>query len=84
MQLAATATGQTLGDRHVVVVGIPSTAPLADEVGKVLPLVFGPGGSRALVAKDAKLTEILDSARLAALQTAPVPWTSGQIGRAHV
>lgn len=78
VQLAATATGQTLGDRHVVVIGIPSTAPLADEVGKVLPLVFGPGGSRALVAKDAKLTEILDSARLAALQTAPVPWTNGR------
>ena len=78
VQLAQTATGKTLGDRHVVVVGIPSTAPLADEVGKVLPLVFGPGGSRALVAKDAKLTEILDSARLAALQTAPVPWTTGR------
>ena len=44
----------------------------------MLPLVFGPGGSRALVAKDEKLTEILDSARLAALQTAPVPWTTGR------
>src|SRR5205823_588034 len=33
------------------------------------------GGSRALVAKDSKLTEILDTARLGALQMAPVPWT---------
>lgn len=44
----------------------------------MLPLVFGPGGSRALVAKDEKLTEILDSARLGALQTAPAPWTTSR------
>lgn len=74
VQLAAQATAQSIGDRHVVAIGIPATAPLADEVAKVLPLVFGPGGSRALVAKDEKLTEILDSARLGALQTAPAPW----------
>ena len=78
VQLAREATSKTIGDRHVVIVGLPPNAPLSGDVGKVLPLVFGPGGSRALVAKDAKLTEILDTARLGALQETAVPWAANR------
>jgi hypothetical protein len=78
VQQASSATAASVGDRHVVLVGIPPSAPLRPEVERVLPLVFGPEGSRALVTDDDKLTEILDSSRVGALQVAPVPWAPGR------
>ncbi|MFA7249271.1 MAG: cellulose biosynthesis cyclic di-GMP-binding regulatory protein BcsB [Dehalococcoidia bacterium] len=74
VQVAARATPQSIGDRHVVAVGLDPETPLGQEMAKVLPLLFRPGGSRALVDKNETLTEILDSARVAAIQEAPVPW----------
>jgi len=70
----STATSATIGDRHVVVVGLPADAPINQEIDTVLPLVFGPDGQRALVEEEETLTEILDTSRLGAIQEAPVPW----------
>lgn len=74
VQLAPSATQATIGDRHVIAIGLPDSAPLRAEVDRALPLLLQVDGSRALVGADDVLTEILDSARLGAIQEASVPW----------
>ena len=75
VQTAAAATSETIGDRHVVAIGLPPDAPLRAELERVLPLLFRPDGSRALVEEDETLTEVLGAERLGAIQEAQVPWS---------
>lgn len=67
-------TAEEIGDRHVVAIGLPQNAAINEQIERVLPLVFGPDGQRALVEEEETLTEILDTSRLGAIQEAPVPW----------
>ncbi|MEX1022699.1 MAG: cellulose biosynthesis cyclic di-GMP-binding regulatory protein BcsB, partial [Dehalococcoidia bacterium] len=49
VQPARTATPESLGDRHIVAIGVPPSTPVGQELERVLPLVIREGGSRALV-----------------------------------
>lgn len=75
---AQEATPESLGDRHIVAVGVPSNTPVGQELDRVLPLVLREGGSRALVEGEETLTEILDSSRIGAIQEVEVPWAPGR------
>ena len=78
VQSVLEATPETLGDNHVIAIGVPSSTPLGQELEKVLPLVLREGGSRALVEEEGTLTEILDSSRIGAIQEVEVPWAPGR------
>ena len=71
---AQVATPDSIGQRHVVAIGVPQDVPLRAEINQVLPLLFLPDGSRALVEEDETLTEVLGADRLGAIQEAQVPW----------
>lgn len=72
------ATPESLGDRHVVAIGVPPSTPLGQALEASLPLVLREGGSRALVEEAGTLTEILDSSRIGAIQEIEVPWAPGR------
>jgi hypothetical protein len=72
------ATPETLGDNHVIAIGVPPGTPLGQELERILPLVLREGGSRALVEESGTLTEILDSSRIGAIQQVEVPWAPGR------
>ncbi len=78
VQSVLEATPETLGDNHVIAIGVPSSTPLGQELERVLPLVLREGGSRALVEEEGTLTEILDSSRIGAIQEVEVPWAPGR------
>jgi hypothetical protein len=78
VQSVLEATPESLGDRHVVAIGVPPSTPLGQELERVLPLVLREGGSRALVEEEGTLTEILDSSRVGAIQEVEVPWAPGR------
>ena len=74
---AQVATPENIGQRHVVAIGVPQDVPLRAEINQVLPLLLLPDGSRALVAEDETLTEVLGAERLGAIQESQVPWAPG-------
>ncbi len=78
VQSVLEATPETLGDNHVIAIGVPSNTPLGQELDRILPLVLREGGSRALVEEEGTLTEILDSSRIGAIQEVEVPWAPGR------
>jgi hypothetical protein len=78
VQAMQTATPESLGDRHVVAVGVAPSTPIGRELDEVLPLVLREGGSRALVEEEGTLAEILDSSRVGAIQEVEVPWAPGR------
>lgn len=78
VQSVAEATPETLGDNHVIAIGVPPSTALGQELERILPLVLREGGSRALVEEEGTLTEILDSSRIGAIQEVEVPWAPGR------
>jgi len=74
VQSVLEATPETIGDRHVIAIGVPPSTPLGQQLERALPLVLREGGSRALVEEEGTLTEILDSSRVGAIQEIAVPW----------
>lgn len=78
VQSVLEATPGTLGDNHVIAIGVPPATPLGQELERILPLVLREGGSRALVEEEGTLTEILDSSRIGAIQEVEVPWARGR------
>jgi len=78
VQSVLEATPETLGDNHIIAIGVPPSTPLGQELERILPLVLREGGSRALVEEEGTLTEILDSSRIGAIQEVEVPWAPGR------
>lgn len=78
VQSVLEATPESLGDRHVVAIGVPPSTPLGQELERYLPLVLREDGTRALVEEAGTLTEILDSSRIGAIQEVEVPWAPGR------
>lgn len=71
---AASASADSIGDRHVVAVGVPAETDFGQVLEGSLPLVFRPDGTRAIIEDSGTLAEILDTSRVGAVQMIQVPW----------